>query len=344
MKTGRTCLSFLWRWAMLCVVALCMVSCVKEDLDDCPEKPEYNLILYFEYLTSDGMDRYPAGNGVYPDESEIFATRIQTVDVLMYDARQRFYRWINCDEIVISSERQVQVSVAPGEYYIVGWANHTSHRTDYQSLFPSKSFADSYIYHYGEKTADPLHYAPDMRGAPRRSSAEMTLYSVTVQEDEVSEHTLAFMSAHRTLNVYLRGFGEIDDENRENPVVSVSHLSSYYDNYLGRGTENASFTASSTEEMIYNQAIGDRELLGFASFYLPHFDKENDINIHIARPAITIGYDEVDIPMTYVLEKLELDVEDGDDLIIDVLIEYNGTYVEVKVPEWISRNVDGNFN
>ncbi|MCD7937086.1 MAG: FimB/Mfa2 family fimbrial subunit [Tannerellaceae bacterium] len=344
MKTQRTYFSFLWRLTTLCTIALFTVSCVKEDLDDCPEELGYNLILYFEYLDWEGNNRYPSGNGIYPDESEIFATRIQTVDVLLYDASQKFYRWINCDNIIISSERMIQVLVDPGEYYIVGWANNSSHRNDYQSLFPSKTFNDSYVYHYGEKTADPLHYAPDMRGVPVRSPEDIAMYGVTVQPNEVTEHTLSFMSAHRTLNVYLRGFGEVDEENQENPVVTVSNLTSYYDNYLGRGVENVLFTVQSTQEIIYNQAIGDRENLGFASFYIPHFDQENSIKINITRPAMTIGYEEIEIPMTYVLEKLELTVADGDDLIIDVLIEYNGTYVEVKLPEWITDEVDGNFN
>ncbi|MCC8088646.1 MAG: FimB/Mfa2 family fimbrial subunit [Rikenellaceae bacterium] len=342
MKIIRTGL-YLFRLALLMLIAL-TVSCVREDLDDCPEELEYNLILYFEYLDSEGNDRYPAGNGAYPDGSEIFATRIQTVDVLIYDARHGFYKWINCDDIIISSERMKKVSVPPGDYYIIGWANNISHRSDYQSLFPTKSFGGSYIYHYGEKTADPLHYAPDMRGVPTRSPEDIGLYGVNVKQYEVTEHTLSFMSAHRTLNVYLRGFNEVDNEDRENPVVSVSNLASYYDSYLGRGIENAGYTVQSTEEIIYNQAIGDRELLGFATFYIPHFDNENNILLNISRPALTVNHEEIEITMEYVMEKLELEVEDGDDLIINVLVEFNGTFVEVKMPEWISHNVDGDYN
>ncbi|MCD7962217.1 MAG: FimB/Mfa2 family fimbrial subunit [Rikenellaceae bacterium] len=343
MKTKRTGLSFFRALILFCVV-LVAVSCVKENLDDCPEDLEYNLILYFEYLDKEGNDRYPAGNGIYPDGSEIFATRIQTIDVLIYDADRRFYKWLNCDDIIISSQRMKKVSVAPGEYYIIGWANNISHRSDYQSLFPTKSFGDSYIYHYGEKTADPLHYAPDMRGVPTRSPEDIGLYSVDVKQNEVTEHTLPFMSAHRTLNIYLRGFGEVDRDDLENPVVAVSNLTSYYDSYLGRGLDNAYFTVQSKEEVIYNQVTGDRELLGHAGFYISHFDNENDIKINITRPALSVNYEEIEISMMYVLEKLELDVEDGDDLVINVLVEFNGTFVEVKIPEWLRHDVDGEYN
>jgi len=245
-----------------CVFAI--TSCVKENLDDCPDDLDYNLILYFEYLDSEGNDRYQKGNGYYPDGSEIFSTRIQTIDVLIYDSEHNFYRWINCDDVIMSRERMKKVSVDPGEYYIIGWANNTLHREDMNIIFPTKSFGDSYLYHDNEKSADPLHYAPDMRGVPTRSPEDIGLYSVDVKQYEITEHTLPFMSAHRTLNVYLRGFPEIYDDALINPSVSVSNLTFYYDNFLNRGRETAMFLTVAGEKKIYNESLGAWELLGHA--------------------------------------------------------------------------------
>ncbi len=310
-------------------------GCVKEDLDDCPDDAIQHLVLHFEYLD-------PKGSPLDKEGYELFATRLQTVDVLIYDAEENLYQWIGCDDVIYSQDRRKVVAVEPGEYFIIGWANNLSHRTDFSTVFPESMLTNSYIYHDGEQTADPLHYAPDRRVTATRSENDHTdSYKVTVERNRTTEHTLSFMSAHRTLNVYLRGFPEVEND-EENPVISVSNLTSYYDNYLGRGAETTLFTVQSVTENVFNSAAGDRELLGFATYYLPHFDNENNIILDITRPALPVAHESIRLRMEDILEKLELEVEDGDDLVINVLIELSedGTFVRVKIPEWLVHGVD----
>jgi len=43
--------------------------------------------------------------------------------------------------------------------------------------------------------------------------------------------------------------------------------------------------------------------------------------------------------MTDVLKESKIEVEEGDDITINVLIEFKGTYVQIKVPDWNINNV-----
>ncbi len=317
------------------LVSLFFYSCVKEDLDDCPDDSSPGkLLLSFEYLD-------PKGSPLDEEGYEIFSTRVQTIDILLYDAEEKLYQWLSCDEVIHSENRRKELIVEPGEYYVIGWANNLTHRNDFTTVFPEKTLSDSYIYHDRPETADPLHYAPDRRAVENRSLHGVGLEPVVIEPDNTTEHTVSFMSAHRTLNVYLRGFPEIETDD-ENPVVSVSQLASYYDNFLGRGAESARFTLRAASQHIFNSVLGDRELLGFATYYVPHFDNENNVTLHIDRPSLAIPQEPIVLKMTDILEKLEVEVEDGDDLVLNVLIELSsdGTYVQVKVPEWLVKGVD----
>lgn len=303
--------------------AYVLTGCVKDDDSDCPDPEEANLIVRFEYFN-------------LLDE-DIFDDRIEMVDVIMFDQALNYYGWVTLDRTRLDQFRGVQLDVEPGEYYFVCWANNRSDRGETPG---SGSLGGSYIYHYNPASADPLHYAPDKRivlpdGTVTTGGDDA--YKITVPPSTVKEDTMAFMSAHRTVNVYLKNFPGVDDPDYDLPTVSIDHLSEYYDFSLGRGPENAIFVQTTQEVTIEGTNYC------FATFYIPHFDFDNNVNIVISGESAEGSYVRT-VAMESVLQLYNIDrVYDGDDLVLDIEISWGNTLVTIEIPPFKITDVDPGF-
>ncbi|MCC8018616.1 MAG: FimB/Mfa2 family fimbrial subunit [Rikenellaceae bacterium] len=298
---------------------IALTGCVKDNRDDCPDDADRNLMLWFEYFDEEGDD--------------IFAERIDMVDVVMFDRNYNFYDWRFVDKASLEEFQGVQLEVEPGDYHVICWANVSASRSEMPDDGSSSSLGQSVIHHSNTETADPLHYAPDRRESTakksRTRSGSLTgdgTWLLSVADKGTTEDTIAFMSAHRTLNVYLRNFPGMNDPEPVFPLVTIEHLAEYYDFTLGRGPENAYFVQTS-----YLMDV-DEVTYCYAKFYIPHFDYDNDVNLVVTgQGQYTYSYV---VPMHQILEINDIDsVYDGDDIVLDVEIIWEGDhFIQVKLP------------
>ncbi len=304
---------------LLILSFIALTGCVKDNRDDCPDVPDRNLVLHFEYFDE--------------EENDIFAERIDMVDVVMFDRNFNFYDWIFVNKASLDEFQGVQLEAEPGDYHVICWANVSSSRNEIPDDGNSTSLGQSMIHHSNSETADPLHYAPDRRettvNKSRTRGGSLTdegTWMLRVALSGTTEDTIAFMSAHRTLNVYLRNFPGMNDPEPVFPLVTIEHLAEYYDFTLGRGPESAYFVQTS-----YLVDI-DEVTYCYAKFYIPHFDNDNDVNLVITgQGQYTYSYT---VSMQEILEINDIEsVYDGDDIILDVEITWEGDHlVKVQLP------------
>ncbi len=300
-------------------LTLGLCSCVKEDLSNCPGK-ETMLTLFFEY--------YPTGS-----ESDLFADYIDQVEFYLYDQDRNHYGTYVTDTPLLIAQQGFTLQIDPGEYYIVAWAN-TPHTGSVNS--DDEPVLDNYFLVHSQEavTTGALYYAPDLRSteAGSRASTDYSEYRIAVTENETNFHTLPFMGAHHTVEVYISGL-EADGLS----TVSVEGLSKGYDFYLNTLTgETVTFTQKAAMKEVEDEGV-----LLFASFHIPHFDDENRITVHVAY-GDKESEDEVEL-QDYI-RRNGLVVNHGDPQVIPILFEYReGTFVQVTFPGWISSDVGVGF-
>lgn len=321
---------------LLLLYTLVPGGCIGEDRSDCPDERGPLLILNFEYFdsTGDEDDAAPA---------EIFADSIHTVDVLVFDRNLFLYTYVPLGQEVKES-RRVEIPVEPGEYYIVCWGNNLSRRTN---VAETSAFDDFLLDLDNTTTIDPVYYAPDIRQpdgpesrAPRTRSEDLDPYRVEVAPVGTTEHTMSFMSAHRILEVTLMGFPDLTDLNQTNPTISVSRQVSSYDIELGRGEENMTLL-----QQAGSLTDNDDRMLGHSSYYIPHFDNDNPIDITINGTDHGAPYEHT-VPMTRVLEELypEWTMYDGDNRTLKVEIDWNdGVHLKLRIASWEVKHIDPGF-
>ncbi len=303
-----------------------LLGCVKNSRDDCDTPAERNLVLHFEYFDQ--------------EENDIFAERIEMVDVVIFDEQFNFYNWVYLSKQNLDEFRGVRLEVEPGDYHLICWANLSSSRDEIPDD-QSASLGQSVIHHNNRATADPLHFAPDRRSLPlgrATRSGSLTdegTWLLSVPATGAKEDTVAFMSAHRTVNVYLQNFPGMDDPEPVYPDVAIENLSEYYSFTLGRSPKNAYFLQQPEEITV------EGERYCYVKFYIPHFDGDNDINVVISEP----GQDVLEtVTMEKILELNEIEeLYDGDDIVLDLALVWGDSLVEVTLPKFKTEEIKPEF-
>lgn len=323
MITGKNITMKAIKGLIIFLAAGLLAGCIKDDRSDCIDE-NANLVLNFEYFDLEGKD--------------IFADRIDVVDLVIFDEFKNFYAWIPISQQELEEFQGYRMEVEPGDYYMVCWANNRSSGNG-----DAQTPGMSYLYHSNPETADPLHYAPDKRfvgtdEGTRTRSLEDGTWKLTVAPTGTTEDTMGFMSAHRTVNVYMKDFPGMDGSEPAFPEVTINNLSAYYDFTLARSPETTYFVQTS------NVVTVEGERYCYASFYIPHFDYDDDIDVVITgNGEYSYNYS---IPMEEILELHEVtELFDGDDLVLDVEVTWlDGTLVKIEIPPFLVNDVGGKFD
>lgn len=306
---GRSLLSFSFKFLFTTIYIGALASCIKDDRSDCVE--ETTLTVLFEYLL--------------PDSTERFQRYIDNVDLYIFDAHKNLYDIIPVDKSSLMAFRGITTAVEPGDYYLVAWGN---------TLYASSGYTgDSYTemalsHNPAAATTGPLYYAPDLR--PIREGDTDDPYRITVIQNENNVHTLPFMGAHHTVEIYVKGMSEDDV-----PDAELSGMAAGYDYSLGLLASQTIRFTSQTEPI---EVEGDPVF--FASFCVPHLDD------HLPVTAAVVTGDNISgsVVVQQYIEEQELEVTDGNPTIIPILFEYtDGTFVRVSFPGWMQNDVTGGF-
>lgn len=201
------------------IAVLALSGCINERPGEC-DIPE-NLVLIFTYNDAPDLP---------------FTDFITTVDVILFDAQGSYYTQRRIEVNELSTSLTARFTVPSGMYYAVAWGNVLDH-SRFSDLIPGATmFEDCFveINDSATDTGDPVFYAPYIErpgsgtGATTRNG-HMTLYEVDVPPGTSTTKTLDFVRAHRTINVWIRGYNETMEGVEVHPDVTITQRWSRYD-------------------------------------------------------------------------------------------------------------------
>lgn len=306
-------------------VMLVAAGCFAEDYSFCiREELPNNVTLGFE-LPRDGVD--------------IFMDNVFTTHTVFYDdATGEFVKEISTtlDDHLLTFPG-IQTRLEPGVYRVLSWGNYgqnTSVEGDYGRLYFNDNTNVTYGRFGDDRTVgngDKLYYAPNTVSIGTTGQGNTAgEYIMTVDEVYGHDGTLRFRHAHRTIEVYVKGFQSGDVRN---PVVRISGLPGGL-SFLGMGRlpEEPGVTASIRSEMVTVEVDGDTEYYALAAFDVFYMNlKDHDIVIEVADPAT--GFVSFSAPIGDYIDPIADDPEE--DIVIRLAIEFIGVgQVTVTIPSW----------
>lgn len=294
---------------ILPLAALSLWGCVSEDRSDCYDNTE----LRFVYSVSDAE---------FPD-------KIKKVDVVLFDGEGKFHSFVQCDENALKESRSVVLTLDPGTYYVVAWANVSEHSA-YGDLTPRASaFEDCKleIPQNANDTGDPIYYAPYTR-RPGTGANDLAPYAIEVRFGRKNVKILDFGRAHRTINVWVEGHIETRAEGIA-PTVEISNLWSAYDFFFNTRADRRTFSQQSQEKTV------DGKLYTVATFHtaLGEIDGRTDVTVRLTS-AGTVWHT---ANLKRFVEENNITDTDEIDMLCSVGLD-NG--VSVTVPDWSDENVN----
>ena len=218
------------RYILFTFMLIILYGCeaIKDDLSGCGT--DNNCVIMFRLEDKDGRD--------------ILIQKIMTVDALLYDAEYRLVdrKKVTREELLIF--QGVRFTVEPGTYYVVCWGNVTEH-----SMLSTGNlyFRDGSVQAMADDTGSPLYFAPlRLPGEiyPGASEGDYSIHRLDVSAQRVTEETIDFCRAHRTINIYLKGFTEISD-----PVVYIDGFADKYDFFFRTYSSRRAYEQRAIEEV-----------------------------------------------------------------------------------------------
>ena len=260
-------------WPLLCILSV-TVGCTGENNSQCITQ---NTTLLFRLVDP----HY--GN-------DIFLDNIHSVDAYIFDESKLLteHRRFESDEL--AEFPGWKLDLPPGDYYAVCWGNADAN-SRLRTLDPAIGTFDEGFIEIPPNittTGNPLYYAPYVAyqgslapvafqrslapaAATRALPEEMKPYAFTVLYQRNNVKEMDFISAHRTINVYITGY--VDSPL---PTVTGTHLCSEYDFYFHSLDEYHDFTQTAKKVTAPN---GQPALL--ATFYVCYSDITDDMNFTI---------------------------------------------------------------
>ena len=297
--------------AML-LMLLAFTGCIKENLDDCP--PPYNVALNFSYF----YNKLASGN--------LFTGRVDNVGIFVYDAAGNFVTsFFKGPEDFLLYPAQARIFLNPGEYRLVCWGNDFEH-TDIQAGLAGQPLSAARVFHTGRArgesdNGDPLFYAPRMANL---NNPNANILLLTVPQEGVVQQPVNFTATHKTLEVIIKGFR--DEDGRPCPNVVITGQPLAY-NFLMQPIVGGN--------MEYRQRAVEEEWTaqhGVATFYVPLFEWENDINIQVVRPSNNALVHTISLHQYFVDNPIALTSLDWDK--VSIIIEFNDLGAVVSVEPW----------
>ncbi|MCD8178866.1 MAG: FimB/Mfa2 family fimbrial subunit [Tannerellaceae bacterium] len=312
----------------LLLLLLLTTGCMKEDYSWCPEnKHETVLELLFEYTNSGGNNK--------------FKEELHRIDIVLFDENHTLYQQVRLNQTDLDTTNSASLNVEPGTYYVVGWGN-IANNSLMAELSSVNIFERSVILHQTTTSIDSLYYAPDLRGTERFTidpEDEYFHYKVVVAPNDMTYHTLPFMTAFHTINVFIKGLKDMENPDIIYPEVQINNLPSRY-NYLLEYPEEEKNNFKNKSRLVYYE----QQPLLFATSLIPHFKNENDIFIRVVRNID--GQEKIDnLNLTEFLAKEKISIQDGASQVINIEFEYGGNdhLIGITLPDWIGQSVNPSF-
>jgi len=290
------------------LAALAFTGCdMSEDYQNCPRTE--NVSLHFSLLDKKG--------------AEVFAEHIESTELMLFrDGGFHSHRALPTP--ALGPDREVKLTLDPGEYTVVAWGN-VGDRCTMTDPAGLSTAADGTV-RYGVTGAgcDPLYYAPSPAlGLTRGFNPDKELIRFTVPESGDLSQTIRMTHAHNKLDIYVKGYGKL-------PLIEVESAGTGFDFHLNPLSGTATL----------NQATRDKEtkegVMANALFSIARIEESNGVLIHVIDPDThqrvwTAALTEV----IGTFEDFDLEVE----ICIPILFEFFDGRFTVKMPEWERENM-----
>ncbi|MCC8095173.1 MAG: FimB/Mfa2 family fimbrial subunit [Tannerellaceae bacterium] len=311
-KQIRTFISSFGSLIILSFLLLSLPGCIKDQVDDCQRETQATLTLQLDY-----------GNS----SKQPFSTYIPFVDILLFSSDTLLFQHIRVQSTDLPEEPEITLTLEPDDYFIIAWG---SHREEVWISNPENDLhLNHFVYQHEEEAirAGHLYYAP--AGTPRLNTPDQ--YVAQVTEGTETIHPLAFMSATHIIHIYIRGLDDITRAEAfvENvPTGYDAHLTPLYH---GTGIHSQVCTSEEIEG----------ELVWHTSFYIPHFDNENEITVGVRVEEKAFYHTRA---LAEYMRTYQLSVADGDACEIPIVFEYKeDVLVQITLPTWDSITTEGKY-
>ena len=278
------------------LLSACLMGCIGDDYSACVR----NCALYFDY----------------PD----FPEHIGRVNVGIYDADGLLVTSHQVDAHALSVFQGIQLDLTGGSYVAVCWANAFDN-TSLHGLTPGASFDDGRVHHPNLSVSAPI---------ASHDSLYYGKLSFVIPEDApkgVQEDTVAFVPAHITLKIHVKGLSNTAPGTpaEDYPLVRTNHLLASYDfdmQPLG--------DATSYHPLLQ---VDPTEKLVAAHTHVLRFDNETPATIDVVENAASqkILYS---LGLRDFMQANGITVVHGEKLTLPIFITFHDGHVEVSLEGW----------
>lgn len=301
----------------LFLLLLLLSGCTSEHFNICSKQGD--VTFTFHYITREGDD--------------LFLQKAEAVDLIVFDANGRYYTHKRIGREALNLFPGVTLSLDPGNYYVICWANvlDNSLITDFTS---SPHLSESYVKNVYlpqgvAENGDRLYFAPELADYDNPQG-----YELTVVADESLTKKMYFTPAHKTVEVYVKGYSNTQSRASTGlPDIEMTDVAGGYNFNLEQ----------LTDRMLYHQRTQEvnteQGTMALAQFHAPLVKSKNTTLVHIKNPDS--GYTDHSLSLEAFIEENQIDLTLADP--IQILVEFKDTSVSISLPDWSKKPVEPDF-
>jgi len=303
---------------VLPLALLSLAGCHREDYSFCPpEVLNDNVTLQFKLRSG-----------------ESFKSNVSSVYVGYFDGNGTYIKSERIEQAAINEFEGMVVTLAPGDYRMVFWANVNDN-----TKIDGVDGSSPKVTYSQMTTANPpvvgngndVYYAP--YGLPTRAGEEpLEYYALTVPAGATYSDVIYFTHAHRSLEIYIKG---LSGNPYKLPTVELTGLPAGLKYFGMEELVNPPLTVTSRHNT--SLVTMDNIVYAAAGIHTFLFEDMEGINIIIRDSD---GNELYNIPLADAIEESNAD---PDKIIIKLVFSFMNGKVEVSMPGWDSGETGIDF-
>lgn len=287
---------------LLCSLAFILLSCIREDLSECP--PPINLELTFSYRGD-------------MDDPSMFVHHIDQVTLMVYDENEKMVLSLDLNKNDLTTRQGVELCLEPGNYKIICWGNAHEHT----ELYQCESFTTGTLHHPSLNKNERI---------PTNSHLYYGSYNVQIPNKGTVQGDIPFRSAHINVEVYVRNATTTTNVSAERTQIEAHNLMPQYN--MGMFPTQA-YSTTYYPETTFNT---EKELVQ-ALFQVFRFDDNNPVLIEVKDRS---GQMSCHVQLKRYMADNKISVNSKNEATVAVLVEFTDFGTVIRLPEWIVNEVD----